>query len=48
MPVMETGLPKALSPKAHAIIDYSVAAAFFLMGGLMWRSSKRAAIASLV
>ena len=40
-------LPKVISPKTHAIIDYAVAGTFFLMGGLMWGSSKRAAIASL-
>lgn len=40
-------LPKVISPKTHAIIDYSVAGTFFLMGGLMWGRSKRAAIASL-
>ena len=53
MAVVETGvralsnrLPKIISPKTHAIIDYAVAGSFFLMGGLMWGSSKRAAIAS--
>lgn len=53
MALVETGvralsnrLPKVISPKTHAIIDYAVAGSFFLMGGLMWRSSKRAAIAS--
>ena len=40
-------LPKVISPKTHAIIDYAVAGSFFLMGGLMWGRSKRAAIASL-
>ncbi len=54
MALVETGvkalsnrLPKVISPKTHAIIDYAVAGSFFLMGGLMWGSSKRAAIASL-
>ncbi len=53
MALVETGvkalsnrLPKVISPKTHAIIDYAVAGSFFLMGGLMWRSNKRAAIAS--
>jgi hypothetical protein len=40
-------LPKALSPKTHAIIDYGIAGAFFLGAGLLWGTSKRAAIASL-
>jgi len=54
MALVETGvralsnrLPKVISPKTHALIDYGVAGGFFLMAGLMWRSSKRAAIASL-
>jgi hypothetical protein len=54
MAFMETGvravsnrLPKVFSPKTHAIIDYAVAGSFFLIGGLTWRSNKRAAIASL-
>ena len=53
MALVETGvralsnrLPKVISPKTHAIIDYAVAGSFFLMGGLLWGSSKRAAIAS--
>ena len=41
-------LPKALSPKAHAIVDYVVAGTFILGAGLFWRRSKRAAIASLI
>ena len=40
-------LPRALSPKTHAIIDYGIAGAFFLGAGLLWRGSKRAAIACL-
>ena len=40
-------LPKVITPKTHVIIDYAVAGSFFLAGGLMWRSSRRAAIASL-
>lgn len=39
--------PKALSPKTHAIIDYGIAGAFFLGAGLLWGTSRRAAIASL-
>ncbi len=55
MAVVETGvralsnrLPKVISPKTHAIIDYSTAGSFALMGGLMWGSNKRAAIASWI
>jgi hypothetical protein len=40
-------LPKVISPKTHAIIDYATAGTFFLMAGLMWKRHKRAAIAAL-
>ena len=40
-------LPKVISPRTHAIIDYATAGAFFLMTGLMWQRHKRAAIAAL-
>ena len=40
-------LPKVISPRTHAIIDYATAGAFFLMTGLMWKRHKRAAIAAL-
>ena len=41
-------LPTVISPRAHAIIDYATAAAFLAMGGLFWRSNRRAALASLI
>ncbi len=41
-------LPKVISPKTHAIIDYATAGSFFLMAGLLWGRHKRAAIGSLV
>lgn len=40
-------LPKVISPKTHAIIDYATAGSFFLLAGLMWKRHKRAAIAAL-
>jgi len=40
-------LPKVISPRNHAIIDYATAGTFFLMTGLMWKRHKRAAIAAL-
>lgn len=40
-------MPKIISPKTHAIIDYTTAGSFFLMGALLWRNHKRAAISSL-
>jgi hypothetical protein len=53
MPLLETGvkalsscMPKIISPRTHAIIDYATAGSFFLMGALLWRNHKRAAISS--
>ena len=55
MALMEMGvrtlsnrLPKVLGPKAHAIIDYGVAGSFFLTGALLWKKSRRGAIASFI
>ncbi len=55
MPFMQKGvqmladrMPKVISPKTHAIIDYATAGSFLVAGALLWRKSKRAAIASLV
>lgn len=44
---LSSRLPKVISPKTHAIIDYATAGAFFLMTGLMWKRHKRAAISAL-
>jgi hypothetical protein len=41
-------LPKVINPRAHAIIDYAMAASFFGMAAFFWRRNKRAAISSLV
>jgi len=41
-------MPKVISPKTHAIIDYATAGGFFLGAALFWRNHKRAAIGSLV
>lgn len=55
MGLMETGikaaggnLPKVISPKAHAILDYAIAASFFVAAALLWRRHRRAAMASVV
>jgi hypothetical protein len=52
--MLETGvkaatvrMPKVISPKAHAIIDYATAASFFVAGALLWGRHRRAAIASI-
>jgi hypothetical protein len=55
MPILEQAakwtankMPKVIGPKAHAIIDYAVAASFFGMAAFFWRRNKRAAVSSLV
>ncbi len=40
-------MPKVITPKAHAVIDYAVAGTFFLMAAVYWRRNKRAAIGSI-
>jgi hypothetical protein len=40
--------PKAVSPKAHAVLDYMTIGAFLVAGALFWRKNKRAAIGSLL
>ena len=39
-------LPKVISPKVHAIIDYATVGSFILMGALFWKNNKRAAVAA--
>jgi len=39
-------LPKMISPKAHAVIDYAVFGAFFTAGALFWKKNKRASLAA--
>ena len=41
-------LPKIISPKTHAIIDYATAGSFLLTGALLWKRHKRAAIGAIV
>ncbi|HSM86677.1 MAG TPA: hypothetical protein VLT16_11020 [Candidatus Limnocylindrales bacterium] len=41
-------MPKAINPRAHAVIDYAMAASFFGMAAYFWRRNKRAAISSLI
>ena len=55
MALMEMGvraltnrLPQVIGPKTHAIIDYGMAASFIVTGALLWKKSKRAAIASWI
>jgi hypothetical protein len=39
-------LPKAVTPKAHAMIDYLSVGAFLLTGAVYWRRHKRAALSA--
>lgn len=55
MPILNTitkkvtkPMPKLLSPKAHAIVDYIVAGSFLALGALFWRQSKRAALGAFI
>src|SRR5215471_11433356 len=41
-------LPKVITPKAHMVADYAIAALFLIGAALFWKRNKRAAIASLV
>ena len=41
-------LPKVISPAAHAVIDYAMAASFLAMGAFFWKRNKRAAVSSFI
>jgi len=40
-------LPKVISPRTHAIIDYATAGSFFVATALFWKRHKRAALGTL-
>lgn len=53
MPLMEKGvetianrMPKIISPKAHAIIDYGMAGSFIVAGAVAWKGEHKAAALS--
>ena len=55
MPILTTAarvaakpFPKAISPKAHAILDYVTVGAFILTAGWFWGRSKRAALGAII
>ena len=55
MPLLQTGInvltkrmPKVISPRTHAIIDYATAGSFLLTGALLWKRNKRAAVGSML
>ncbi len=41
-------MPKIINPTTHAVIDYAVAGAFFLVGVLSWRRNKKAALGAMI
>lgn len=44
--LMTKKLPKMISPRTHAIIDYAMLGTFILMGALFWKKNKKASIAA--
>jgi hypothetical protein len=53
MPMLQSGvsvlvdrMPKVITPKTHAVIDYAMAATFFAASALFWRRHKRASMCS--
>jgi hypothetical protein len=40
-------LPKAIKPKAHAVLDYAMAGALITLGAFFWKRNKRAAIGAM-
>ncbi len=41
-------MPKTITPKTHAILDYAMVAGFFGMAAFFWKRDKRAAVSCLV
>lgn len=41
-------MPKAVSPKGHAIADYLTVCGFFLGAAMLWRRNKHAALSALI
>ena len=41
-------MPKKISPRLHAALDYAVAGSFLLAGALFWKRNRRAAHGSLL
>src|SRR5690348_9022935 len=46
--VVAKPLPRMLTPKAHALVDYITAGTFLIGAGLFWHRNKRAALAALI
>jgi hypothetical protein len=41
-------LPRMISPRGHAVLDYLIVGAFFATAGVFWKRNKRAAVSSLL
>jgi hypothetical protein len=46
--VVTDRLPKVIKPKAHAILDYSMAASMLALGAFFWKRNKRAAVGAMI
>ena len=41
-------MPKRITPRVHAALDYAIAGSFLLAGAIFWRRNRRAALGALV
>ena len=41
-------MPKVISPRTHAIIDYATAGSFLVAGALLWKRNRRAAVGAML
>ncbi len=41
-------MPKKISPRVHAALDYAIAGSFLLAGAIFWKRNRRAALGSLL
>ena len=46
--VIAKPIPRIISPKAHAVVDYVTISSFLLSAGYFWPRSKRAALGALI
>lgn len=48
MAMAASRLPKRISPRVHAALDYAIAGTFMLAGAIFWKRNRRAAFGSLI